>query len=170
MAEQYTNLSALQDRLGESGVNLRINDRPTAITGSINQASRRLDFFLLPRYGAGLTGSAWVADACATLAAVYLCLRLGNPPPEGVLFAYEELLGKDGQGGLLERIRKSLANVPDIAALVSGAPRLTNVHVREYPVPHPVAEPARSTDGVVPQPRRNDNTDPLRRWSDWGGW
>ena len=49
-----------------------------------------------------------------------------------------------------------------IAAVVSGAPRVRNVHVRERPVPHVVVEPDRSSDSENPLRPRQDNYDPLK--------
>lgn len=164
----YATFGDLQARLGQAGVALRVADNPQAASMALDQASGWIDEALLPRYGAQLSNSRWVKNACANLAMVPFCQSLLNDPPPAAFLEYDRLMGQNGQPGVLESMRLGQTMVPDIPAVASSVPRLTNYHVREVPqgAAHVVAEPARSTDGVTPQVPRRDYTDPLR-WQTW---
>jgi phage gp36-like protein len=159
----YCTQADLEARLGVTAVALHLQASAGAVADAVALGSAQIDEFLLARYGAGLADSNWVRRACTTLA----CVALGgtNPPPDKVLLEYDRLMGREGKGGVLEKMQRGRVNVPDIAALGDVAPSVVNYHVREVPVPHVVAEPARSTTGQTVGPVRKA-ADPL--WGDWG--
>jgi hypothetical protein len=162
----YCVIDNVRDVIGDTAVNLRLAANPGAMGSAIDWASGVIDEFCLPAYGDQLLASRWVRNAATSLACVKFCTGT-NPPPDGVLLEYDRLMGADGVNGVLKKIQRSQQHIPDIPRLLSGAPRMTNTHIREFPVPHPVKEPARSTDGITPGTVRQDNYDPLRFTPDW---
>lgn len=98
---QYTSADEIANLLSSSGVNSRINDNADdeilsdetdlVSINAVNYATSRVNLFLLTRYKAEKLVNSWqVHQWCATIAAVWLCQRRGNPCPESLLEAKQE--------------------------------------------------------------------------------
>lgn len=138
----YCTVDDLKDRMGELGVELRIDDLPPSddqVGASIKRASRKIDMYASLRYGAGLANSAVITDMCADLAIAALCRRRGNPVPESV--AEEEAFWLNE----LEQIRRGLVYLPDAAELRVNGPVLSKQRVVLRPYPAIVTERRDST-------------------------
>lgn len=138
----YCTVDDLKDRIGELGLELRIDDLPPntdGAGGSISRASRRIDMYASLRYGSGLANSAVIQDMCADLAVVALCRRRGNPVPESL--AEEEAFWMSE----LEQIRRGLVYLPDAAELRVNGPVLSKQRPVLRPYPSIVTERKDST-------------------------
>jgi phage gp36-like protein len=144
---QYCTLADLQNRLSDDGVNLRVDDKPTVTTAVINRATTKLDGYLRPRYDpvTQLAASAWVTEACATVAAYYLCGRRANPVPATLRRDFEDLINPDGKSGELQLIRRDQMNLPDVPMRKVEVPVLSQPRIRLDPFPRTVIERNRST-------------------------
>lgn len=153
----------LADRLGQYGVNLRLDDQPPKdVQTALTRATTTLYRYARRRYSvAQLAQSNVAADIDADLAAFYLCVRRGNPPPAPIGEAYQRAIED------LKLLEQGVWHLPDASPLALSAPVLSNVTVRMHPTPHPRVQRGRST-GERPSEYRQrvDHSDPLHWW-DW---
>jgi hypothetical protein len=139
----YCAIEDVEDVLSVSGVSLRSDDlpeSPTAYGDVIARAGNRMNMFLFKRYDPNsLATSDLVKDWASIIAAYYLCVRRGNPPPTGIAILYEGVMTD------LQDIRSGLAEIPGIAARKSYAPVMSIMRATQRPFPRAVVEKARST-------------------------
>jgi hypothetical protein len=158
----YCTLTDVKNILSTNGVTLRLDDSPpTSADGDVlDDASRLIDEHLLLCYTeANLALSPWVKHATALIAAVHLCERRNNPPPNALVRRYERYMTRLEQGRLGQFM------VPDIPSRVENVPRLINGRVVLAPTPHFRVQAARSTGTPESYASRQDMLDILNWWA-----
>jgi hypothetical protein len=146
-ANIYCAPNDIVDILSQAGVDLRSDDAPpTLYGGAAAKAGNRIDLYCFRRYTPdNLAQSDLVKDWAATLAAYYLCIRRGNPPPQGVAIMFENAIAD------LTEIKKGLSEIPGIPARKSYAPVLSKMRSTLRPYPRAVVETSQSsTAGGLP--------------------
>ena len=101
------------------------------IDDCIGRASAEIIGTLSPLYPQSeLELSALVSEWCVVMAAYYLCIRRGNPPPDSLANQYERIWS---DGGFIYRARKGAFIIPGIKGSSVNAPAITNYDVdRRY--------------------------------------
>ncbi len=136
----YCTQADVQARLSAVGVQLRLDDNPADITNILESAAMDVNERAQLAYGVDrLATSDWVKFKARDLAVFHLCIRRNNPISKAVQFIYDSAIES------LEKVLKGTLQIPDVAAPKEHAPVLSNMTVRPYPVPHPVAVPGTST-------------------------
>ena len=126
-------------RAGAVGVTLRTND-VDRLPQAISDASIEVDGYALLMYGANsLAASSWVEKKARDLAVYYLCAGRLNPFPQSVQAIYDKAITD------LEKVRGGSITIPDAAQSKASVPVMSNVRIRQTPVPHTDVEMGRST-------------------------
>jgi phage gp36-like protein len=119
----YTTESLIVTRLGQLGVDLRLDDSADAesdLEQVIDDATWEVDYYLQDRYlQSDASANGWVQAHATAFAVLFLCQRRGNDPPESLVKECER------RSKQLENVRKRQAHVPRLAqarrpAVVTG--------------------------------------------------
>ncbi len=128
------------DRIGELGLDLRIDDDIGSLTAVFNRAWTEILGYASHHYSAtALATSEWIMERWTDYALAYLCQRRLNSRPGPVVADFERAE---------EWMKKVLSGdyvLPDIGARQEMAPRMSNQRVVLVPFPHVVTERAQST-------------------------
>lgn len=127
-------------RVGELGLDLRIDDDIGSLTKVFNRAWTEILGYASHHYAAAdLAGSNWIMERWTDYALYYLCRRRNNGVPSEVSkdFDRAELWMKDVLSGQYV--------LPDIGARQEMAPRMSNQRVVLVPFPHVVTQRSQST-------------------------
>ena len=138
-------------RVDDNGDNSQSATEAGYITSAINWATDKINFFLLPRYSAPNLSTSWVVNNWAViLAARWLSMRRGNPPPGSVNQLYEEAVED------LKLVHSGAYEIPGIGTREVLWPVWSNVRVdplyilRKIRVERPISE---KTSTPYPQNR-----------------
>lgn len=141
MSNIYCAPSDITDILSQPGVTLRTDDAPPSAYGNAAvKAGNKIDWFCFRRYDpAQLALSSLVTDWAAVIAAYYLCVRRGNPCPEGIDALYQDAIAE------LTEVKKALNDIPGIGVRRTYAPTISKMRPTMRPYPRAVVEVSQGT-------------------------
>lgn len=124
----YCSATDVIERLSESGVRLRLDDRPEAIAQVLRRATNRVKAYCVPLYTADdlqadADAGGFVNDMATDLAVCELCRRRGNVIPAS---AKEQCKKVDEE---LEMVRRQQLALPGVELAFSPAPAFSNIRI-----------------------------------------
>lgn len=116
------------NRLSERGYQLRLDDRPEAITSVLREATNRVKAYCLPLYDADdlqadADAGGFVNDLATSLAVCALCRRRGNTIPA----SFKDLCKQTNDD--LEMVRRQQLQLPGVEQRHIASPAFSNVRV-----------------------------------------
>lgn len=164
----YATEADIQGLLSVDGTTARVDDDGTGaqsateagyITQAIQYATDRCNFYLLGRYAAARLQQSWIVNNwCVIVAAHWLSMRRGNPPPGSVKALYEEAIED------MKLVQKGAQEVPGIGARGSQWPVWSNVRVEALYSLRKLRVEVQLSEGTQLPERKNPDFGAERIW------
>lgn len=128
---QYCSWDDVARRLSATGARLKVDDNiEEAQQDILDEAAEEVNGYLALLYPiAGLANSNRVRYYTRDIAVFLACTRRGNPAPGAVSARYESTIEA------LKLLMRGSMTLPDVAQSKMNAPVLSNLRVRNFPVP-----------------------------------
>lgn len=127
---QYCSWDDVAKRLSVAGARLKVDDDLDAQQDVLDEAATEVNGYLELIYPiAGLALSARVKYYTRDIACYLACIRRGNPAPKVIEDRYNATIEA------LKLLMRGSMTLPDVAQSKANAPVLSNLRVRNFPVP-----------------------------------
>lgn len=152
---QYCSWEDVSKRLSAVGARLRVDDNiEEAQQDILDEAAEEVNGYLALLYPiAGLALSNRVKFYTRDIAVFLTCTRRGNPAPKAVQERYETTIEA------LKLLSRGSMTLPDVAQSKMNAPVLSNLRVRNYPVPEIKVVTGTSTGTAAGYTQHDDQND-----------